>query len=482
MSDWKSVKKEANGEWNSLKGSLSNAWSNMEEEVNSLEGDDKKSDTSEESKEHSKKSDQSKAKSDSSASDRSQMSDPDPNISRCSDLCMLYAPTTEQLDESAIQKLCTKGCKLQSEAFKTLQDTYKKTQPDLLLGTALDKCWDGCSRGSLGKSHCVGGCDNMKILQKRQLSANVKKENVMNKVKAKAEMTNNDINKDKEQTKDETNEIEKNVEVITKDKKQEDTVIETKDQAIVENAKGDDRTKDQAVVENALGEDGTKDQAVVENEGPSHMYVLWRPRMTMDEDPFQGYVQMVNIINTMLDSMNIDNDIDQEGGTYGWKDDRKQLNLPSSSRTSALSEGEDEGDFYDRMADSLETIKDKVEATIAAPGFREDMYYVLIGLCGFLLLTTAFNSVFYKKRESVSDEDHYFLHAEPTTAKLPSYDDCIKADKELLVDMTGPGELPTKVNLCPPSYKEEATETMVKGAGSEVKEDEKAPTTHTENI
>ena len=93
------------------------------------------------------------------------------------------------------------------------------------------------------------------------------------------------------------------------------------------------------------------------------------------------------------------------------------------------------------------------------------------GLSGFLLITTAINAVFSHSEERTGvqvqthhhchlyylhlchlrqlrhlchlrqqpGQDHYYLEGKATGAKLPSYDDCIKADKDLLIDITNQG-------------------------------------------
>ena len=36
-------------------------------------------------------------------------------------------------------------------------------------------------------------------------------------------------------------------------------------------------------------------------------------------------------------------------------------------------------------------------------------------------------------------QDHYFLNGKTAGAKLPTYEDCIKADRELVMDITNQG-------------------------------------------
>merc|ERR1712002_333506 len=108
---------------------------------------------------------------------------------------------------------------------------------------------------------------------------------------------------------------------------------------------------------------------------------------------------MMNMINQIMSSLNSydEANLNEQRQSQGWKDDRMQFRIPinTDSRSSALTSGDD--DFYTKVSGALDNIKMKVESTIDDPGFREELYYVLIALCGLLLISAAFNSIFYKK-------------------------------------------------------------------------------------
>merc|ERR1719391_193491 len=140
----------------------------------------------------------------------------------------------------------------------------------------------------------------------------------------------------------------------------------------------------------------------------------------------------------------------RRGGGGGWRDDRMQLKLPEET-AGTLTRSEGDGSFYSRLTQSLGNVKEQVQNTFRAPGFQEDLYYILIGLSGFLLITTALNSVFSRREERASMEDHYFLNGKTAGAKLPTYEDCIKADRELVMDITEQ-ESYTKKNLSLPTF------------------------------
>jgi len=313
------------------------------------------------------------------------------DISRCADLCTFQS----QPSQSGAKDLCTKGCNLQREAFRSIKGRFSKTLPELLLGAALDRCWEGCARQykSPSPSPCSSGCDNMRKIQKKQAANTVQEPEQITK---EAFSNNIPISRNIPDI-----EIEYNAEKIDNEKIHEK-------------------------------EDGQEEEDPVQQ----WTYVLWRPELSLLEDPHQTYARMVNMMNLLLDSVNVQEEPFRRQGK-GWLDDRMQLRIPPmpESRPASLHSGEGDN-FYNSVAQSLESIKEQVGATIATPGFQQDVYYFLIGLCSLLLLTAAFNSIFLKKETRGQAEDHYYLHGPALPAKLPSYDDCIKADRDLIVGIT----------------------------------------------
>jgi len=233
------------------------------------------------------------------------------------------------------------------------------------------------------------------------------------------------------------------------------------------------------VVDASAGEEGGIEQPHV------WTYVLWRPSFSADglpslgqEDAQESYAQMVRLIKSMMSGWEISgnevvgdelprivgdgspirrggwlDDDDNDGlptRRGGWLDDRMQLKLPEETAAS-LRRSQKDGSFYSRLTQSLGNVKEQVENTFRAPGFQQDLYYILIGLSGFLLITTALNSVFSRREERVNMEDHYFLNGKTAGAKLPTYEDCIKADRDLVMDITEQ-ENYTKKNLSLPTF------------------------------
>merc|ERR1712192_167479 len=225
--------------------------------------------------------------------------------------------------------------------------------------------------------------------------------------------------------------------------------------------------KDFVVVETSAGEDGGIEQPHV------WTYVLWRPSFSADglpslsqEDAQESYAQMVRLIQSMMGGWEISaNEVDvgdelpriigEDGSASirrgGWLDDRMQLKLPEETAAASFRRSEGDGSFYSRLAQSLGNVKEQVDNTFRAPGFQQDLYYILVGVSGFLLITTALNSVFSKREERTNMEDHYFLNGKTPGAKLPTYEDCIKADRELVMDITEQ-ESYTKKNLSLPTF------------------------------
>merc|ERR1712002_57031 len=73
-----------------------------------------------------------------------------------------------------VLRSCGWGCANQISTFKAAQSAFHHTAADLLLGTAVDKCWDGCVEmfQESGQSSCISGCETMRKIQKDQLRSN----------------------------------------------------------------------------------------------------------------------------------------------------------------------------------------------------------------------------------------------------------------------------------------------------------------------
>jgi len=415
--DWKVVKEEAKEDWNKLDLD----WNKLA--LSDSEVLPRESAESEESKE----------------SEENPILTEDASVIKCSKLCFVRQSSDKQEEE------CNRGCKSQKKEFQEMQEKFQKTEPSLLLGSSLDRCWEGCQ----SKPQCIDGCNVMRTLQISQMKQEKEEEALldMNAMDAKVEKKEEEFKKEAD------------------DKEQE-----------LRNA-GNVKESD-FVVETSALEDGGIEQPHV------WTYVLWRPSFSADGLPSlsqESYAQMVRLIQSMMGGWEISgNDvvvgdelprivgdesptIRRRGGWLddigdgsptrrgGWRDDRMQLKLPEETAAASFRRSEGDGSFYSRLTQSLGDVKEQVENTVRAPGFQQDLYYILVGLSGFLLITTALNSVFSKREERANMEDHYFLNGKTAGAKLPTYEDCIKADRELVMDITEQ-ESYTKKNLSLPTF------------------------------
>merc|ERR1719186_402958 len=166
-------------------------------------------------------------------------------VAQCAEECV--ASNLKVPEESQnVPESCSWGCKNQISTFKAAQSSYHQTEAELLLGTAVDKCWDGCidqSDGSNQKS-CISGCEAMRKIQKQQLRSKVES----NQIEAKADVS-----------------------------------IESKE------------------TENDEGQ--LLDQAEPEQD-PGHVvraYVLWHPQD--QENAYQTYNMMMSIVQKMFEKM-----------------------------------------------------------------------------------------------------------------------------------------------------------------------------------
>lgn len=426
---WKEVKGEAQKEWRALQENVNGGLKQFEGEVNSLwakanqaeSRQFKEEDESSEEEEDNtivKHDDIIVAKDDSSESEESKEDNREGDIDRCSQLCQLQSGHQKLVLEQkqVASGLCDMGCRGQGLKFQSLQVRFPQTQPDLLLGTALDKCWDGCLslRDTGSRALCSTGCQTMKNLLKEKIAA----ADTVKEIEAKKEVETNDAameNKDKEFN-------EANKEKVTD------------------------------LADKGAAEEG----AVVKPHVVT--YVLWRPHLPTagfpsfsQDDAYQSYSHMVNIVHSLLQRISEETKAseDESEQNRGWRGDRMQLRIPE---TQDLSSSVPDDSVYARLTDSLDSIKEKVQSTMAAPDFQQNMYYVLIGISALLLIATAFNSLGHRRSPRDTVEDHYYLAEPPMGAKLPSYDDCVKADSDLVAGITSQEAYPTKENLPLPTF------------------------------
>jgi len=289
-----------------------------------------------------------------------------------------------------ILKSCGWGCANQVSTFKAAQSAFHHTAADLLLGTAVDKCWDGCVEmfQESGQSSCISGCETMRKIQRDQLRSNVGLERKADK------------NEDKEEADIKVDEMKKDTEDIKVNDIQ------------------------------SVGKS---------EEDPGHLrtYILWHPMS--QQQAYQAFNVMFNLAQKMFEDMDDLDNLDNKKGTLrGWQDDRRQLRIPQyHPQVAALTSIDDEAtDVYDKVVDSISDLKNKIQETVTEPAFKENMFYLLMTICCFLLLVALYDNC-TEDTSPEPEEDHFILFPDKAAAaKLPSYEDCIKADKILAVDLT----------------------------------------------
>jgi len=436
--DWNAVKEAAKEDWELAKEGTKEGWKTVKEEAEKdwdkmdLDWNKRPLSDSEESKEsHEVESkDEQMVTEDyidefeknlNKESEEDFIVTEDASETKCVKLCFIRQ--SSEVKETSGQEECEKGCKSQKREFKSMQEKFQNTEPSLLLGSSLDHCWEGCEN----VPQCIDGCNIMRTLQITQL----------NEAKEQAALTDlaaKEVEVEKKET-------EFNKEVA--DKEQELSIT------------GKDRKESDFVLETSAG-DGIEKPHV-------WTYVLWRPSFSADglpsltqEDARESYAQMVRLIKKLMGCWEMPDDqvFELPGGQQqrgGWRDDRMQLKIPEETAAAAMARSEGDGSFYSQLTQSLGNVREQVQNTFRAPGFQQDLYYILIGLSGFLLITTALNSVFSRREQQPIVEDHYFLNGKTAGAKLPTYEDCIKADRELVMDITNQEDY-TKKNLALPTF------------------------------
>lgn len=159
-------------------------------------------------------------------------------------------------------------------------------------------------------------------------------------------------------------------------------------------------------------------------------YVLWHPEGVENNGPLLPQLSDYPTYNYLKNLLESGFQTQEEEGRQGWRDDRQQLDLP---RVEALT-SKDEPDIYDNMKDSFDIINEEMHKVASTPEFKQNMFYILFGVIGFLMLTII-NDNFMKKREPKTVQDHYMLADKGAAASLPTYEECIKADRNIMVTM-----------------------------------------------
>merc|ERR1712154_357766 len=84
------------------------------------------------------------------------------------EVCRGQCLVTDTNNQENKKDLCEFGCRSMTNEFEDLKTKFSTTDPQYLLGNALDQCWEGCGDNfSAGISSCTSGCDAMRNIQKQ---------------------------------------------------------------------------------------------------------------------------------------------------------------------------------------------------------------------------------------------------------------------------------------------------------------------------
>merc|ERR1719237_572838 len=291
---WKMVKETAKEDWKMVKEEAQDDWNKLDLDWNKLAPSKVLPAESAESEENESKEERRYTQDYVDLWERNLLKESDKNaivtedasLIKCSNLCFVSQSSDRQEEE------CKKGCTSQKREFNDMQEKFEKTEASLLLGSALDRCWEGCQ----SKPQCIDGCNVMRTLQISQLKREKEQ-------KALQDMVAKDV------------EVEKKEEEF----KEEAT---DKEQELRKEA-------NDFFVETSVGGDESIEQPHV------WTYVLWRPSFSADglpslsqADAQESYAQMVALIKSMMggwelsgDQLSGDDDDGLESQKGGWLGD-----------------------------------------------------------------------------------------------------------------------------------------------------------------
>jgi len=292
----------------------------------------------------------------------------------CTGHCLVTDTNTQKKNEA---DLCNFGCKSMKNVFEDLKSKFSSTDAQYLLGNALDQCWEGCvDNFSAGVSSCTSGCDAMRNIQKKIIKT----------------------------AKIENSEYASNEETL-EDFQPENFKLQVED-------------------------------ADIEQIPVVRTFVLWRPNSVDMEGVYTSYNTMVSLMQEMFgDLVTEGEDVER----IGYQDDRTQLSLPGYREGSAplTSQQQSQTDrakkavenLYQNIQEKFENIALNLRRSLQSPRYRELIFYVLMTLCCFLILTAIFDILNDNKRQNAEeDEDRYHLEDTAIKAKLPSYEECMLQD------------------------------------------------------
>jgi len=300
---------------------------------------------------------------------------------------------------------CTHGCEKQHGYFEDLKKRYRSTPAAKLLGTALDQCWEECGQtaqedGSKSKNQlvdkCNQGCQQMRSLQKESQNS---------------EEDHEEENAISSQELIESNEIPSN----------------------------DDE----------------------DNQNWSTI-ILVRPNLLDDHFAYIDQLRQQMFSWMFQDLANVESE--NQDDTFNVEEPESHLSFrqyavkPKSSEPAAS--------LYDRASSGFEKLKsetvtsfnklkDDVKIAFSSRNLNDTLMTILVVtslvLMIFSFISWVHDSCFARKSRLIEDDGNYYkLASLPHPTYLPTYDDCIKADKASLKEAHDVGEY-LKVNLSYPA-------------------------------
>jgi len=328
----------------------------------------------------------------------------------CANRCVQQELRNNNLYTQNMDKACRSGCTSQASIVSDMKVKYPQTAPRLLLGAAVDDCWNSCLKEDPPQGQfCMTGCSAMKSIQIKKSSSEARQELDDSRSldeELKKEILSYKTNAENEESKtglkaQEDVNISGNIELASKnDNAAEDSEIAIKPImriTLIRSTNFDDYIND-------------------------YWSSVWRQLLQDVQSP--EYPDMCG----------------------GQRDDNRQLAWPFPySGPQAMTAEEDEtSSLYVQVSSSLKDLRDNIEMATGSAGFHEHLFYFLLGLSGLLMLSSVINSAICPKRSE--SEDHFYLPpGEALPVKLPSYDECIKADMDM-----GIVEQEYKINLSLP--------------------------------
>jgi len=285
-------------------------------------------------------------------------------VETCTDHCLLRNRNKKQQNEREYKI----GCKLMQSYFTSVKEKFPKTEPEYLLGNALDQCWEGCTENY---TPCTLGCVAMRDIQKQMLN-------------------------------------------FVPEESQETQELQ---QENPERASSSEETE--------MDDSDTEEIPVVRS------YVLWRPSGGDMESVVTNYNTILSIMQQMFGDTMV------EDSRPGYQDDRRQFSLPGQGSRYVATEEESQADkakktmenVYENIREGFDSAVLKMRSSLQNPRYRELIFYVLLSICCFLILTAIFDILGENRKRNTDEiEDHYLLEDTSIKAKLPTYAECLMQD------------------------------------------------------